>query len=677
MSKIIIHKNDTYLSKSVFDENGIEPNTTKTIFKRNKLHVIVLDGIAYINHDAIPKPTKAVLPSKIDLKAQFHESEANTVVEAWIKALEYQKTKGFVKYTNLLRQKFPIAEYPSISDNKIRTAAQLYAAWTYIMENVGKDVKHMHLAYKAVYEPKICYNGFNNKKNKAKDFGILKVSFKMSCITAKNNIKTVKVVNKLWLAMLTQSDLGLSNRDIHEIITAKCIEIGEEPPSLGWVAKEKHKLLAKNVVAHNSRYGWKKTKDKMLPHQTSTMALYANDQWTIDGWWLPFWVGIGKGFKKFVIVVVRDTYSKKIIGHSISESENTLSIFAAFKDAIENTGCLPHEIVADNHSANKSHEFINFKEELAKIGTQYKVSSNPTDKTTAERYFQYFNSIGKRMYGWTGEGIKSIRKDSHHKQELMDEYAKPANQLTVEQVKLNGNFFVYEFNKDVLEKDGKSPEQMYNESEKPNCFNVDVFQRVRLLTAQTQYKINKGMIIIKRGSHTYEYTLPANLYGKHNGDIVTVRYEDLDECIYLFELKRDNPITKLDINPRIHTALANQTADDTQNALKHHGRKEGIKSAAKKELEKLRDEALKECPEAIHHLNSMNIAKDAYKAAHEDADFNRYVAERGINIKTMDAPNKVKTFVEPKSSTKKPNTAPFAIKNHVMKKVSKNDYKDL
>jgi transposase InsO family protein len=112
-------------------------------------------------------------------------------------------------------------------------------------------------------------------------------------------------------------------------------------------------------------------------------ALFAGDQWMMDGWRIPIYCkrrndkGGMEYFVTYNLFAVMDAHSRRIIGYDVAESENTENILKGLERAVETTGTLPYEIVADNHAWNKTKEADNFKEETERLGVHWTIDSNP------------------------------------------------------------------------------------------------------------------------------------------------------------------------------------------------------------------------------------------------------------------------------------------------------------
>ena len=255
---------------------------------------------------------------------------------------------------------------------------------------------------------------------------------------------------------------------------------------------------------------------------------------------------------------------------------------------------------------------------------------------------------------------------------MLDDYLK--NPLSEEEIKLIGIKIVEDFNNGILPKEGKTPNQLFEESEKPHCFTLSVFDRAKILLAQTESKISRGQITIKRGFDKHEYQLPADLYAKYNNEMVLVHYEDLNECIYVFEKDTEKPITELKPKAIIHGAKANQNENDVELLNKNKGRLAGIKSQADKANEKLFNDAQSINPDAYILLNQVTTPKHILKEVQQNADLKRLAEIENVELKKVVIPSRNNELdndsFKPK---KKVNDSPFQPpKDHKMIKIPRN-----
>lgn len=668
MKDILIINEMLFVSKSWLRSFNLPTNTIDSWACKHGREY--RNGVAFICFDDIPALTilNKKLPAKSCLLASVKENDFDAEIEKHKAAFLKAKTTDFIQY----REQYK--DIPCLTDEKVRAAAQRFAYWVYIERLTKEGCRDVAKLNKALctIEPNLykSYAVFNNKKAQVMKDGIFTALFDNRWITSQHNVKKVSVLNQFWVTSLLSIGKKYSNSQVWDKLCSLCAGANEKAPSKSWVDKFRQEILRKNIDINESRNGKDDAGAKQLSFASIQHALHANSQWQMDGWQLPFYVD---GFKRYVIVIVRDAYSKKIIGSAVGESENTIVIMAALRDAIMNTGYLPFEILTDNHAWNKTKEAHSFKEIAAAIGTQYTVTHSPTHKAIIERYNQHLGSLCKDYFGYTGEGIKSKNVNARPKQENLDTYGKQP--VTESEVMLIGAKVVYDFNSRLLTKENKSPNQLYEESEKPHCFAVDVFQRIRLLTAKTELKVNRGQITITRGGKKYEYQIPADLFSTYNNQTVIVRYEDLNEAVYLYSHDTDKPITQLQTKVKIHGAKADQNEEDIKHFNQNAGRIKGIKRRAKKENEELTRKALEANPEAFVLLNRVTTPKNILKEFEEKAELRRLAEEKGINLHTVLIPERDNELDnESLMPAKKVNESPYKPKNHVLRKLSREDF---
>ncbi|HCW06121.1 MAG TPA: transposase, partial [Cytophagales bacterium] len=434
----------------------------------------------------------------------------------------------------------------------------------------------------------------------------------------------------------------------------------------------------KNVEVYTSKYGKQKSFNDIEPYAKIIPALHAGSQWQIDGWDLPFYYkGDYKGkitsHLKLVLFTVRDSHSKKIVGYSIGENEDTQLILDGLQDAVKNTGFLPFEIVSDNHSFNRTNEAKFFKEAIDSIGITWTVDENPRRKAIAERYFRHLGEDHCKKYsGYIGQGIKTKEKSGRPSQEYLDQYTKAGTWLSKEEIKLIGIEVVKNFNETPLTAlNGRSPNKVHDESEKPHIFKIEFEERLRLFLRKHKSKVTRGQINITRGNNKYEFQLNADQFSKLNGQEVIVRYEDLS-TIYIFDNK-DHCIGSVKQKVGIHGAIADQTEEDIKNLQKNKGRLNGIQAKAKNANEKLREQAEAISPDAYEVLNPLLVSKNVLNEVRQNFESKQRAAELGIDLELVEVGQKPETRIPKSLQPKEKNKSnPFYDRNH---KVSVMDFK--
>lgn len=374
---------------------------------------------------------------------------------------------------------------------------------------------------------------------------------------------------------------------------------------------------------------------------------------------------------RYTLFAVLDAHSRKIIGCDIAESENTENILHGLERVVRNTGTLPFEIVADNHSFNKTQEADNLKARMEALGVTWTVDSNPRRKAILERTFRMLGENHfKDCYGYIGQGIRSRIENGITQQELKDIYTKPGNMLTYEQVCAVAYTAIHDYNKRIRKSLGQSPAKRYEASQQPNSIKIDDFATVALFHRQADYKVANGQITIQRGMHRHEYQLPAKYAAEYNGKRLNVRYYDFEQ-IYLYDIDTDAPICCVEQKPSIHGALANQTDEDRANLMKNKGRIKGIDARQKKRKEDLFDAANTINPNIYEAANQVTASKDVLKIAKQTYDIKLMLAQQGIYADRIAPLPQVDEMLDKslKPRKEKENKHPFSVKPDEIKTI--------
>ncbi len=683
MHKVLYIDGALFLGYELLQEYGFSVDTIRN-WKKRGATTINQNGRAYIHFDFIPAPSRRKLPPAEELKGMTREGEKDMQVESFYQKLHYAKFEKFISYRDYYRDNY------GFSAERLRDTAMRRAAWERLMElhqdNRNGDMgglkkgvlTALYKAYCKLYPGQYTTEqSFSRAIKSAREVGVN--AFVVDKRVLRNSDGPAKKYDErheLFLRGILSSGKAYQSSAILAKLKPMCEDAEILCPSLSWIKSKKTELL-KQFDLHNSRYGAEPT-DKITPYAGIKSALYADDQYQIDGWDLPFYY-LGKDkfgnprLKKLVLVAVRDAYSRKIVGYSVGTSENRLILFEALQDAASLTGAMPFELVSDNHSYNETKELAYFKEQLTKIGVTWTVDHNPKRKAIAERYFK---DLGERFckehYGYIGQGIRTKEKDGRTKQELIDQYQRANKLLTEDRIRIIATEVVRSFNSTTLPSKGKSPNQLYKESSKPHSITIDLYERVRLFTLRTEYKVTRGQINMVIGGTKYEYQLNAEMYAKYNSRTVAVRY-DTPETIYLFDKKTDEAIGSLNQKEKAHGALANQTERDIEIMNRHSGRIKGIKTQARNENEEIARKAAELDPRVYEILNRRMTPKDVLKMAEEDADLRYAVEERGINLKlvepmVLESEVDNPAFVSAKRSERE--KSPFAVKDNQIRVIN-------
>lgn len=626
MKKDLLNQNGKLLLSYPYLKGYVKAKTIEQAVSRKRISPEnKVNRIAFFNYESLPTSWHVLIgKTKSELLALASAGELDSQTEFHYKQISHLQAKSFVKYREHYQATY------DLKGERLLKVCQLRAVWDYVSEenaNTGK-LEPLYCAFNKLYPGKYSSkHSFANALAKLKESGVDAVCVDARIFTAPKNVKRISADCQFWTECLISMGSKPSNREVWRRLKSYCIQAGREEPSLSWVAKYRKEILRRSVNVFNDRNGVKEATKKM-PHVSTHHAQRVNDQWQMDGWTLPFW---GEKFQRYTVVLVRDSFSKMVIGSAFGKSENTLLIMEALQKAISFTNCLPFEIVTDNHAFNQTKEAAYFKEGIEAYGCKWTVDMNPQRKSIIERYNRHLDGYCRNYYGYLGESIKAKRIDARPKQELIDEYAKPANHLSENEISAIRLAIVNRFNTDYKSGEGKAPLSLYQNSDKSHCVTLTLFDRVKILTPKTKKLIRRGQISIVIGGMKHEYQLPADLYDKYNDCTVVVRYEDLRESIYLYDFTTDEFISELKNKPKIFGAIANQSETDIRLLNQHKGRLEGIKAKDRKRQQQLLKDALKENPEAVNLINQITVHKDVIREIEQDANLKRQATEEGIN----------------------------------------------
>lgn len=436
---------------------------------------------------------------------------------------------------------------------------------------------------------------------------------------------------------LASDSKAFSCADVYRKVCSICEEMGMKSPKERTVNNIFRGAL-RNPVVYGHRYGADKMQYDMLSYASIKRAEYANDQWQIDGWTMPFYYRdpVDKRLKTMCLFVVMDAYSKRIVGYYVSGSENTETILDGLEDAVRKTGELPFEIVSDNHSFNQTKIAGNFKEALERSGVTWTVSSNPRYKQVIERSFRTFGECyAKQQYGYTGQGIRSISPDARISQELFDKYMKAGHLLTEDQIKAIAIYCVDMWNNGVGS-EGKSPNQLYEESERPNSIKLGDWRRCShffdlFIRDMSEITVKNGQLNIVRAGRKYEYQLTSDQAYKFNNKPVTVKYIDLSEGVYMYDPSTGDPVGYVKLKEKAHGALANRTEENAAILGKVSSINKAWVRKGEKELLNLRESA---DPRLIELVNQRTTPKDVIRDMRENSMYVTEFARLGGNIQT-------------------------------------------
>lgn len=625
---------DIYLTYDQLSLLGISDNLIWQWRFQERVEFLKIGDVDYVGYTSIPKATKNKLDFQVVqwLYDNQHRQSGN-LYESILIHMYNAYNYGFTTYLDVYRKM-------GYSDNEAKKYAKEHAVWRYFISTFYSANGSLHpikegvKAYNTVLNRNYSWETFRKKISKARNNGI------SSIIIVKKSTGRPKIFGNQYEYMIYQlaSDAkAFRCADVYRKVCSICEEMGMQAPKERTVNNIFREAL-RNTEVYAHRYGVDKMCNDILSYASLEHAQSANDQWQMDGWTMPFYYRdpVDKRLKTMCLFAVMDAHSKRIVGYYVAESENTETILNGLEDAVRKTGELPFEIVSDNHSFNQTKIADNFKESLEKMGVAWTVSSNPRYKQALERSFRtYGECYAKQQYGYTGQGIRSISPDARISQELFDKYIKAGYLLTKDQIKAIAIYCVDMWNNGLASEE-KSPNQLYEESERPNSIKLGDWRRCShffdLFTRDlSEITVRNGQINIVRAGHKYEYQLTSDQAYRFNNKPVTVKYIDLTEGVYIYDSSTGDPVGYVKLKEKAHGALANRTEEDAAILGKTSSINKAWVRKSREKLLNLRESADSRLVELVNQRTTpKNVIQDMKENSMYAAEF----ARLGGNIQT-------------------------------------------
>ncbi len=617
----------TYLSYQwILDNSNIAEKTIEFWKIRNIGEYKTFDGRVHIEYSSIPAPSRKKLPSKETIR-KLHSDYYKKSSDRNISERCYQKLyKAFKLEWMPYRQLY---EDRGFDIEKATEYAKQHAVWARIIEFRFKTKefypKHIHEAYKRIYPKGYAYAGMSRAYATCQEHGIPALLIK-EYVKGNTYAKRFGKEHEAFVLAWISSGKAYSAVTIHDEMYEYCQEKGLPTPCYSWV---KSCVARLKPLVQKERYGESNYMSTIEPYAGIIKALNPNTAWQMDGWRLPFHMA---NYETLSLYGVMDENSGYIIAYDIAPTENTESILRAVNRAVKATSCLPHEIKTDNHSFNQTKEAHYFKSHTDKMGMTWTVDSNPRRKGVVERNLGVFGEKFLKKYpGYLGSGIKSKSEDAHVSQEEKDKYHKANTWITKDEIIYYAAECVRAYNNYVAKKDlgkKKSRKELFENPDQPHKIAISHEDMLRLFIRESEYKVQRGQINIKRELELHEYQLNSEMIFKYNGKQLRVRYEDFDE-IYLFDIETDECLGSVKPKRKAHGALADQTDEDINILNQHKGRLEGLKNQIYKAQQSIIN------PDAPYHVNRIVGKKVEIEALEKNSELQRDFLEHGGDMRFL------------------------------------------
>ncbi len=645
---MIEHGEKLYLTVEELATLGVLENTARRGIDRarrfnraswqsRKFDVSPKFDVVHIDYGTIPLETveECDLPTATELRAKQRQQAA---VSPIYDGLQLAHEKGYVDHRK---------HYLAYGSDKARAYAKKYAVWAKLVQLREKHTVAVLFAAYDTLEPKAYASpqSFGNTLRDAieADKAGKLIEFVRHGNHGNKNAKDTLPEHECLVRLLVSMGKGFESPYICEKVNWMCDELGiAKKIKVDWVKK----YLARPDVMFATdgyRYGLDRVR-KELPYLALESALFANDQWQLDGWHVPFvhpeQVTNRAGrtvmsLQRLVVFVVRDAHSRKLLGYAFGDTENTALILKALRQAVQATGKVPAELVVDNHSFNQTAEIAYLKQGLEDLGTEWTVTMNPQHKAIVERYFNLFDErFCKPVQGWIGGSPLSLKLNARPKVEIRDElkkrlYTRGRNEV----IALVTHLLETANAAPTTTRQPLSPNQRYAASEQPNARTVEDTDLMLLFWKTTRCDVRRGGITLEKEGKRHYFPLPTGaLQEKLYKQSVIVRYDDDYERIYLFDAKTEAPICSIDRPKLVHGAKTNQKGEDMGGLAKQGHLLRDTEQTRRQSNERVRDTVEAKFGEAPYELMSqLSTPKADYHSAETAHRIGQVLNDHDVN----------------------------------------------
>lgn len=374
-----------------------------------------------------------------------------------------------------------------------------------------------------------------------------------------------------------------------DLINQHCIDENQTLLNESYIKKVMANDNEFKTLVYSRRNGTKFLNETILPHASRYPIEFPANLWMIDGTPMQFYCWNRNKAKiiRLSLFVILDAFSRKVVGFDIALNEDKFMVMNALKMAVKDEGHLPKEILSDNFSANKTDEIIYIKEQMLKMGVNWRLAKvgNPQDKSQVERFFGVFQSEECALYDdYLGEGITS-RRDNRPNTEFLAKATK--NLLSLEAMTNRIVTMVAKYNERV-KRTRKSPLELYK-LPKPRAVEIDCFKTALMFWTRTKHTIRQGVvkITVNKVEHTFEiksHKLKLQLQGK----TVYVRYDADDlESVILFDLQNETAICECEKSIKVYV----ESDQPKDNLMKHTAKVKSYKKHIDTEIETIYNNA--------------------------------------------------------------------------------------
>lgn len=231
-----------------------------------------------------------------------------------------------------------------------------------------------------------------------------------------------------------------------------------------------------------ARYGEQKFKEKFMYQHKTMLPTMRDSLWYSDGTKLNYFYQTRDANGRFQmkttsVYEVMDVYSEALLGYHISDSEDYVAQYSAYRMALQTSQQKPYQISYDNQGGHKKLENGDFLTKLSHLSIRTK-PYNGKSKTIENAFGRFQQQILKKDWFFTGQNIQAKREESKANLEFI--MANKNNLPTLEEIHEKYKQRRAEWNNAPHPKTGQARIEMYRESSNPKAVKLELMDMVDL-----------------------------------------------------------------------------------------------------------------------------------------------------------------------------------------------------
>lgn len=337
------------------------------------------------------------------------------------------------------------------------------------------------------------------------------------CLVSKKigNTNTTKITDDVAEWLLAQKNSVNPIYSIGQIFSL----YNEVAPEMGWKTIKSVQTLLEFFERPDIKPLWyavnqgsQRANNLFLRQNRTIMASCRDALWYIDGTkvnlYFQYWDPKARATKigTTSCIYVMDAYSEVFVGHYMCAQESFLTTYEALRNAFENTGFMPYELVSDNQAGFTSKSAKRWRAKLETI-SHTTTPENGKSKSIESAFGRFQNEILHQFINYTGGNITAKSSRSKINESVIVQNVK--NLPTYDEVAATNEECVRKWNSMPHPKfAGKSRMEVYRESVNPQAIALTEVLKEKVFYIATEkpstFRASGLEIMVSGKKYVYE-----------------------------------------------------------------------------------------------------------------------------------------------------------------------------